>query len=234
MLCLLRIAVILIDGTLKLITTLLVVLANAENFGSYTWNIGAGDGINEKELSVSPNFVLRLTDPTGRSSTGNPTGFVDNVLSSRGFVIKSNITSHSSTSTTASTPLASTSPAPSVLPMSTIASAAAASAPGSGLNTAAKAGIGTGVGVVGVAALIAAWAFFLQRRSNLQLQRKLQQNSQAEEANTGLNLHAHPATRPECSELSSSKHFLELSRSKPLLELSSSRHVLELSAEPPR
>ncbi|KAI9777634.1 MAG: hypothetical protein M1839_008688 [Geoglossum umbratile] len=188
-------------------------LTNVENTGFYTWTIGTNDGIDEKQLAVSPNFAFQLKDPTGQTSTGNPPGFIDDLLTSRGFVIKSNITS-SSSSTAGSSP---TSSAPST---STTASIVANSTPASGLSTAAKAGIGTGIGV-GVVALVVALIFFLQRQRDLRLRRELQQQSQTEEANVAdvvdgnqKQPYREPVelnTLPQCGELSGSSPLTELS-----------------------
>ncbi|KAF7512146.1 hypothetical protein GJ744_002308 [Endocarpon pusillum] len=76
-----------------------VFISNEPNEGSYTWTIGDNDSITEEELAVSPNFGFGLLDVSGtHTSTGNPPGFVDHTLSSRGFVIKSNRTASTSTS----------------------------------------------------------------------------------------------------------------------------------------
>ncbi|KAI8205881.1 hypothetical protein K4K54_001295 [Colletotrichum sp. SAR 10_86] len=66
------------------------ITANDRNNGYYTWFVGESDGLTEGSINNNPNFALRIVDPTGNyTKTGDPPGFIDNELQSRGFVIKS-------------------------------------------------------------------------------------------------------------------------------------------------
>ncbi|KAI8305795.1 Pyridoxal phosphate homeostasis protein [Colletotrichum sp. SAR11_240] len=65
-------------------------ITNDRNKGYYTWFVGESDGLTEVSIKNNPNFALRIVDPTGNyTKTGDPPGFIDNELQSRGFVIKS-------------------------------------------------------------------------------------------------------------------------------------------------
>ncbi|KAK1999980.1 hypothetical protein LX36DRAFT_450433 [Colletotrichum falcatum] len=69
------------------------LITNERNNGYYTWYIGNGDGVTADVLAANPNFALRLIDPTGNyTKTGDPEGFIENELQSRGFVIRANAT----------------------------------------------------------------------------------------------------------------------------------------------
>ncbi|KAJ9663790.1 hypothetical protein H2201_005511 [Coniosporium apollinis] len=124
-------------------------LTNEPNPAFYTWTIGANDGIDEDELSISPNFCFQLHDPTGEAtSTDNPKGFINHTLTSRGFVIKSNLTSPSASPTVSASPR----------PTST-------STPGLGMEDKISISIGVVGGVAVIAALL--WYFRFRRRRAL-------------------------------------------------------------------
>jgi hypothetical protein len=124
----------------------LTTLADALNVGVYTWTIGETDNINDEQISNNSNFVLEITDPSGKTGTGN--GFIDGTLQSRGFRIKSGVTPSSSS----------------------ISSSSTSSISASGLSKGAKAGIGIGVfiGAVALIAIGAGLATFFTRRRNSQ------------------------------------------------------------------
>jgi hypothetical protein len=82
-------------------------LATAPNTGQYRWIIGADDGIGEQDIRDSPNFVLDLLDPTGTAEAQQLNGFVNNVMTSRGFIIKLNDTASTSAPTNTHTSLPS-------------------------------------------------------------------------------------------------------------------------------
>lgn len=121
------------------------LLSAAANPGVWTWRIGQNDNINEDELRKGTNYVLILRDPSGNCPSD--TGWVDCQLQSRGFKIRSNITTTSTSSTTSSTsPPSFTSSTTSLQP--SISSTTDVSA--LGLSTGAKVGIGVGAGLGGL------------------------------------------------------------------------------------
>lgn len=193
-----------------------------------------GDGIDSKMISADPRFGFQLDDPTGKlTSTGNPPGFIDSRLRSRGFIIKDPSSSSSTLAITPSTlspsqqtrvpsPLGTTSSASTIPPLRS----------GLTLSRSAVAGLATGFCVVSILALV---AFFL-----LNCQRRLIKKAQAEKADlvarteelaAGANsmtpeLEANQNVSPSIAELSAHQVF-------PLeLELGDSRLARqELSAE---
>ncbi|KAK1983537.1 hypothetical protein LZ30DRAFT_477835 [Colletotrichum cereale] len=114
------------------------LITNERNNGYYTWYIGNGDGVTADVLAANPNFALRLIDPTGNyTKTGDPVGFIDNELQSRGFVIRANATE---------------SAVPSV------------AVPGSSGGAVAMAGIGVGSAAAGALVVLGVWFFCLRKR----------------------------------------------------------------------
>lgn len=100
------------------------------------------DGVDLDMISADPNFCFLLRDPSGKlTSTGNPPGFIDSTLSSRGFVIKPNVTA---------------SPSP--------ASASTTSTLHSGPSRSLVAGLAAGLSSVSVLALIAFLFLYFRRR----------------------------------------------------------------------
>ncbi|KAF5509807.1 Pyridoxal phosphate homeostasis protein [Colletotrichum fructicola] len=74
-------------------------ITNNRNQGYYTWFVGESDGLTEGSIKNNPNFALRIVDPTGNyTKTGDPPGFIDNELQSRGFLIKSKAETEAKTS----------------------------------------------------------------------------------------------------------------------------------------
>ncbi|GKT56819.1 hypothetical protein ColTof4_08641 [Colletotrichum tofieldiae] len=120
------------------------LITNDRNNGYYTWYIGHGDGVTADTLAANPNFALRIIDPTGNyTKTGDPEGFIDNELQSRGFVIRANATA---------------SAVPTAVP-----SAVLSGAP-SGVSTGAVAGIAVGCVAAGALAMLGVWLLFFRKR----------------------------------------------------------------------
>ncbi|KAK2013726.1 hypothetical protein LZ32DRAFT_657809 [Colletotrichum eremochloae] len=118
------------------------LITNERNNGYYTWYIGHGDGVTADVLATNPNFALRLIDPTGNlTKTGDPVGFIDNELQSRGFVIRKNVTE---------------SAVPTAVP-SVVASGRSDAA-------VAMAGIAVGSAAAGALVVLGVWFFCLRKR----------------------------------------------------------------------
>ncbi|KAF6809637.1 hypothetical protein CSOJ01_06809 [Colletotrichum sojae] len=117
-------------------------ITNSRNTGYYTWYIGEDDGLDEAKLASNPNFALQFIDPTRNyTKTGEPAGFIDNVLQSRGFVIKANATEEP-------------------------AEPEEISGGSSSLSAGVVAGIAVGSAAAGALAMLAVWFFFIRKRSS--------------------------------------------------------------------
>lgn len=165
-------------------------LANEPNIGYYTWAIGIDDGVDLQMISASPNFGFQLEDPTGKlTSTGQPPGFIDSTLRSRGFVIQPDVTTSSSSSAPSTLSPSPESSVPSqsrttsssstittALANTTTATSASTTPPlRSGLSRSAVVGLTTGLCMASMLALIAVLLLYFQRRHA--------KNVQAENAN---------------------------------------------------
>jgi hypothetical protein len=65
------------------------LLVDVFNNMVYSWVIGEQDGLTDEAVEKQPNYILRLTDPSGtHATTNNPIGFKNDSLWSRAFVIK--------------------------------------------------------------------------------------------------------------------------------------------------
>ncbi|KAF2436786.1 hypothetical protein EJ08DRAFT_704226 [Tothia fuscella] len=165
---------------------LATLLDAGDNKGYFNWKVGEKDNVDENAIGVDSTFVLDLIDPTG--TVGNGDGWINNTLSSHGFVIRMRDgASRSSSSTTASTSQSSTSSASSTSATSTTASTTSPligativqtvgiSSPGptqtsDGLDTATKIGLGIGLGIgipILVLLTIATTCVMLQRRRRI-------------------------------------------------------------------
>ena len=190
-----------------------IVLANKQNTGFYTWTIGNGDNIDQSALSISPNFALQISDPTGQLvSTGNPPGFINSTLTSRGFVINAN---NITVSCTASSTATSTS-------ISTSTSTQTPSSSCPGLTTGDKTGIGVGVGV-GVPLVFAILLnTFLRRRHTRQQNAPIREESK---------LTDHPRDPVVAGWTGPTQHTASMERNE-FSELPTLQPPMELSGEP--
>lgn len=131
------------------------------------------DGLDLSMISPDPNFAFRLSDPSGKlTSTGNPPGFIDNTLTSRGFVIKPNVTASPSPSALVSAfstlSTSSSSPTSSVPSTSTTTKTAASASTTSTLHSGPSrpivAGLAAGLSSASVLALLAFLLLYSRRR----------------------------------------------------------------------
>ena len=149
-----------------------IYLANEQNRGYYTWTIGIDDGVDLRIISADPRFGIQLDDPTSiLTSTGHPPGFIDSTLKSRGFLIKPNITTSSSSSTLVIIPSTSSLSQELSVPSPSRTTSSASTTPPlhSDFSRSAVASLATGFCVISILALIAVLLLNFQRRNkNLQ------------------------------------------------------------------
>jgi hypothetical protein len=149
--------------------------------------------------------VLEITDPSGKTGTGN--GFINGTLQSRGFKIKSNVTSSSSS----------------------ISSSSTSSTSASGLSKGAKAGIGIGV-FIGAVVLIAMGAglatFFTRRRNSQENGRAGIALPSADPIKESL-----PPKAPQTAPMSPCPPYLAMHPHTQYIELSGASGYLEIGVE---
>ncbi|KAL0941208.1 uncharacterized protein CTRU02_203971 [Colletotrichum truncatum] len=105
-------------------------------------------------LAENPNFALKIIDPTGNhTKTGEPEGFINNELQSRGFIIRTNET----TTATGATSSATSSATPTT-------TGSASSGGSIGLSGGAVAGIAIGCVAAGALIMLAIWFIWLRKR----------------------------------------------------------------------
>jgi hypothetical protein len=124
------------------------------NQGFYMWTIGNDDGITAQLLALTHEFAFELIDPTGQQTNDTyPVGWVNHILTSRGF----NITNTTTTSTSASQPS-------STVPLTTSTTIMPSTPPASSsdLRPGAKAGIA--IGAIAGFLIIVACSFVVYRR----------------------------------------------------------------------